>query len=115
MFCLNFSTLYANDHYIYDVSYAMYIPYRNTIMKISALVFFHCMAAPLLAYRDGARENSCYDHSIDHGAGIDPYDCNPPSCSYFLRIREVVDAATLELGSETDTYECGRIYGSKEN
>ena len=67
----------------------------------------------LLAYRDGARENSCYDHSIDHGAGTETFNCDPPSCSYFLRIREVVNEATLELGNETDTYECGRIYGSK--
>ena len=85
------------------------------IMKISALLFLHCMAAPLLAYRDGARENSCYDHRIDHGAGTEAFPCDPPSCSYFLRIREVVNEATLELGNETDTYECGRIYGSKEN
>ena len=113
MFCLNFSILHANDYY--DVSYAMYIPYRNTIMKISALLFLHCMTAPLLAYRDGARENSCYDHSIDHGAGTETFNCDPPSCSYFLRIREVVNEATLELGNEMNTYECGRIYGSKEN
>ena len=64
------------------------------------------------AYRDGARENSCYDHSVIHeGATIVP--CTVSTCPYFVLIREVVDDATLELGSETNTYECGRIYGSK--
>ena len=81
------------------------------LMVISILLC--TIPTSLLAYRDGARENSCYDHSIEHGAGIEPYECNPPLCSYFLRIREVVNEATLELGNETDTYECGRIYGSK--
>ena len=75
------------------------------------------MASSLLAYRDGARENSCYDHSIEHGAGTETFPCDPPParepCPFFLRIREVVNEATLELGNETDTYQCGRIYGSK--
>jgi hypothetical protein len=68
------------------------------------------------AYRDGARENSCYDHSIDHGAGTVAFPCTvggPSPCRFFLRIREVTDEATLQLGNETDTYQCGRIYGSK--
>ena len=71
------------------------------------------MASPLLAYRDGARENSCYDHAIDHGAGTDIFSCVPPSCPFFLRIKEVVNNDTLELGNVTDTYQCGRTYGSK--
>ena len=66
------------------------------------------------AYRDGARENSCYDHSIDHGAGTETFDCVPPSCPFFLRIREVMDNSTLELYNDTtNTYQCGQIYGSK--
>ena len=65
-------------------------------------------------YRDGARENSCYNHTIDHGVGSFLLDCDPSSCRYFLIIKEVVDENTLELGNETtDTYECGRIYGSE--
>ena len=71
------------------------------------------MASPLFAYRDGAKENSCYDHNIDHGAGTQTFLCVPESCPFFLRIREVVNEATLELGNETDTYQCGRIYGCK--
>ena len=90
---------------------------RNT-MKLLVLLLLHCIARPLLAYRDGARDNSCYDHSIDHGAGTETFPCDPPPardpCPFFLRIREVMDEATLELGNETSTYQCGRIYGSKE-
>ena len=69
-------------------------------------LLFACVAS----YRDGARENSCYDHSIDHGpdAGIIP--CTPPTCPYFLNIREVVDESTLELESDTVIdYQCGKI------
>ena len=35
------------------------------------------------------------------------------NCRYFLVIKEVVDEATLELGNETNSYECGKIYGSE--
>ena len=91
-----------------------YIIQAWNIMKLIVLLFLLCEASPLLAYRDGARENSCYDHSIDHGEGTGTFDCVPPSCPFFLRIREVVDNATLELGNETtNTYQCGEIYGSK--
>ena len=79
-------------------------------MKLFVMFF---MAYPLLAYRDGARENSCYNHAIDHGPGTDMFPCVSPSCPFFLRIREVVNKNTLELGSEIDTYQCGELYGSK--
>ena len=83
-------------------------------MKLFALFILHCMVSPsVLAYRDGARENSCYDHSINHGAGTETFDCEPPSCPFFLRIREVVNDTTLELGNETTMYQCGQVYGSK--
>ena len=76
-----------------------------------------CAVVCVFAYRDGARENSCYDHSIEHGAGIETFPCDPlparDPCPFFLRIREVVNQTTLELGNETDAYQCGRIYGSK--
>ena len=76
-----------------------------------------CAVICVFAHRDGARENSCYDHSIDHGTGTETFPCDPPPardpCPFFLRIREVMDETTLELGDETDAYQCGRIYGSK--
>ena len=89
--------------------------------KISLLAFFillsilaiTCMT-PSYAYRDGAREESCYDHLVNHTGAIG-LDCivGTPNCRYFLVIKEVVNETTLELGNETDTYECGRIYGSE--
>ena len=88
-------------------------------MKIFILDVLCIMRAVIcvFAYRDGARENSCYDHSIDHGAGTETFPCDPPParepCPFFLRIREVMNETTLELGGETDVYQCGRIYGSK--
>ena len=86
-------------------------------MKLLIIVLLLCIVpTKLFAYRDGARENSCYDHAIDHGAGTDVFDCVPtstPPCPFFLRIKEVVNTDTLELGNETDTYQCGELYGSK--
>ena len=83
-------------------------------MKLVVL-FLLCEISPLvLAYRDGARENSCYDHSIDHESGTETFPCVPPSCPFFLRIRKVMDDTTLQLDNETtNTYQCGRIYGSE--
>jgi hypothetical protein len=81
---------------------------RKTAMKVFAMFVLFCEASPLLAYRDGARENSCYDHSIDHGAGTVAFPCSvggPQPCRFFLMIREVTDEATLQLGgNEMDTY-----------
>ena len=72
-------------------------------------LLFTCVAS----YRDGARENSCYDHSIIH-ENSEVVSCVPRTCPYFLNIREVVDEGTLELGNDTVTdYQCGKTYGSK--
>ena len=84
------------------------------------MVVFLLYIAPskLSAYRDGARENSCYDHAIIHGDGTDIVPCIVNSgCPYFLNIRAVIDEDTLELGDEmlVNAYECGKIYGSKEH
>ena len=86
---------------------------KQRVMKIFLLCRVLCAIVCVFAYRDGARENSCYDHSIVHGPGTEVFQCDPPSCSFFLRIREVVDETTLELGNETNAYQCGRVYGSK--
>ena len=56
----------------------------------------------------------CYNHTIDHGSDSFSIDCLPLSCRYFLIIKEVVDEATLELGNETDSYECGKVYGGEK-
>ena len=63
------------------------------------------------AYRDGAREESCYNHSIEH-VGAFVRECDE-GCRYFLIVKEVVNEATLELGNVTTSYECGKVYGSK--
>ena len=76
-------------------------------------LLFVCVSS----YRDGARENSCYDHSIIH-ENSEIVSCVPPPardpCPYFLNIREVVEEDTLTLGNDTVTdYQCGKTYGSK--
>ena len=95
-------------------SYYALLPERKP-MKYLIISLLLCIApTKLFSYRDGARENSCYDHSIQHGEGTETFNCVPASCPFFLRIKEVVNEDTLELSNETvSTYECGRIYGSK--
>ena len=66
---------------------------------------------PCLGYRDGAREESCYNHSVVHDNAF-VRNCSD-GCRYFLIVKEVVNETTLELGNETTSYECGKIYGSK--
>ena len=85
------------------------------IWKLLIVVMLALMCiTPTLAYRSGARVESCYDHLVNHTGAIG-LNCTvgTPNCRYFLVIKEVVDETTLELGNETDTYKCGRIYGSE--
>ena len=85
-------------------------------MKLLIAASILCIAPNhLSAYCDGARANSCYDHAIDHGASTEVAFCRN-GCPYFLNIKEVIDEDTLELGDETvNTYQCGKIYGSKRH
>ena len=77
------------------------------------LLFLEIKFSCVYSYRDGARENSCFNHTIDHGTGSFLLECTPPGCRYFLIIKEVVNEATLELGNQTEYYECGKIYGGE--
>ena len=85
-------------------------------MKLTPLMIIILLLSitPTFAYRDGAREESCYDHLVNHTGAIG-LDCivGDPNCRYFLVIKEVVNERALELGNETNSYECGRIYGSE--
>ena len=84
-------------------------------MKILIVMMFELICiTPTLAYREGAKEESCYDHLVNHTGAIG-LDCivGDPNCRYFLVIKEVMNETTLELGIQTNSYECGRIYGSE--
>ena len=99
----------------------MQIRTMKYMMFLQALLLFTVVFfTPSFGYRDGATEESCYDHLVNH-TGAFVVDCirdlpvtNPLRCRYFLRIMEVVNETTLELGTESvDSYECGKIYGSE--
>ena len=81
-------------------------------LSVSLLITL-TFVVPSFGYRDGAREESCYNHTVNHEGDVFFGDCVPSSCRYFLVIKEVVNETTLELGNVTDTYECGKIYGSE--
>ena len=78
---------------------------------LMALFFMSFYVIASRAHRDGAREESCYDHNVTH-VGAFKTNCGA-DCRYFLNVKEVVNETTLELGNITSSYECGKIYGSK--
>ena len=80
------------------------------ILTLLLSVLCYCfISSP--AYRDGAREESCYNHSIVHERAF--INTCGAGCRFFLTVKEVVNETTLELGDETASYECGKVYGSK--
>ena len=72
-----------------------------------------------LGYRDGAREESCYDHSIIHVRAGRPGSpiayCEQPLCNYTLTLTGEVDNETsLELlESDVTDLECDSVYQCK--
>lgn len=79
------------------------------------------LLCPIHTYRDGARNESCFDHYVNHSAQAIIHDCDvdPSSCPYFLRIHEVLDMEELTVNN-TNTNEpasnitCGNhIYASE--
>ena len=83
------------------------LPFTSLVIGLICTLSY----SPCLGYRDGAREESCYDHSVVHERAF-VNDCGE-GCRFFLIVKEVVNETTLELGNETASYECGKIYGSK--
>ena len=84
------------------------------LIVVISMGLFH----PIHAYRDGARNESCFDHGINYGAEIFTHSCDvdPSSCPYFLRISEVLDVANLTVNTNetTNNITCGNhIYTSE--
>ena len=70
---------------------------------------------PSLGYRDGAREDSCYNHTIDHGPRLVLLDCVPSTCRYHLIIKEVFAENLTDMSvNDTTSISCGdHLYSSK--
>ena len=89
-------------------------------MWLLIVVILTCLELyPVHAYRDGARNVSCFNHSVDHKAQVSnnlTYDCdvNPPACPYFLRIRKVLDTANLTVNANetANNITCNHLYAS---
>ena len=82
----------------------------------------HLLLVPVLlpfslAYRDGARSESCYGHEIEHISSnpmvgrLVRQDCLPP-CNFDLILDGRVDAVSraIEEDMVNDTLECGESY-----
>ncbi len=86
------------------------------------LIFFLLHVPLSLGYRDGAREDSCYDHAITHltRPGRPPTMkilCEPPNCPYNLTlVGEVMLTDTSERIDNSDEYlRCDSVYMCKFN
>ena len=85
-----------------------------TMLWWTAVIFlvglFHY---PSLAYRDGARNNSCFNHTIDHRNSI-IRDCDAPNCRYFLIIKEVFMENLTDMSTNVaENITCGEhLYSS---
>lgn len=74
-----------------------------------------------VAYRDGARADSCYDHRIMHTSEGNPpvfkLNC-PTSCQYNLTLNGQIDELSLEIiknATDIDFFYCGATYQCKNN
>ena len=87
-------------------------------MVVASSLVFLVLCAPSLAYVDGARSESCYDHSVIH---LQPFTnipnelitCIDP-CIFQVDVRLVLDMSDLNNVTVEDslatTYECGSTY-----
>ena len=79
-------------------------------MYTAALIVILTITSTTVAYRDGARSDSCYGHEVVHLTfGVDalPTNCTDP-CSYTLTVVNKVDNGSIE--ENITTYECNETY-----
>ena len=81
------------------------------------LILLACLLPFCLAYRDGARSESCYGHEIDHSQSNAPpalkQDCTG-GCSFDLKLLGTVDPVSLEVtDAEVQFLECDETYKCK--
>ncbi len=90
----------------------------------SFLLLFLLLHVPLsLGYRDGAREDSCYDHAITHliRPGRPPTMkilCDPPTCPYNLTLVgevQLTNTSTIaeRIGNSDEYLRCDSVYMCK--
>ena len=81
----------------------------------TAVIFLGGLIYPSFAHRDGARSESCFNHTIDHGTTQVLLDCAPQSCRYSLKIKEVfMENLTNMRIDDAENITCGEhLYSSK--
>lgn len=78
-------------------------------------ILLFSLILPSMAYRDGARIESCYDHAVMHSNPSIPIPINKidciGNCRYDLILDGRVDETTLAIIDEGVTlFECGSVY-----
>ncbi len=94
----------------------------------SFIFIFLLLHFPLsLGYRDGAREESCYDHAITHlprpgRPGTMKISCELPDCTYKLtlvgevQLTNTANSTAAKMITTADKYlRCGSVYMCKFN
>jgi len=93
------------------------MPVHWAILAVLALAAVH---VPLVeGYRNGAREESCYNMNVEHENAflppgrriVPPQVCNDP-CFYSMMVAAQVDELTQARipGANLSTYQCGQVY-----
>lgn len=98
--------------------------FRNVMQNLISIFSFLLLLAPAflpssLAYRDGARSDSCYGHEIMHRSSnpmvgdLVRQECLPP-CRFDLDLIGRFDVATQQIIDHNITsFECGEVYECK--
>ena len=75
-----------------------------------SLIIILSISSTTMAYRDGARTDSCYGHEVVHltfGVAALPTICADP-CSYTLTVVSKVGDENIE--GSISSYDCGQTY-----
>ena len=99
--------------------------FRTEVISMSFFLYLFLFFVPILilpsslAFRDGAKSDSCYGHEIMHVSGnpmvgeLVKQDCLPP-CRYDLILMGRLDDARQQIiDSNVMSFECGKIYQCK--
>lgn len=94
------------------------MPASWAIFAAFVLVVLHI---PLMeSYRDGARQESCYNMLVEHENSfgspriVPPLECQDPCIFNVTVIAQVDEVTRMRIpGANLTTYQCGNVYESK--
>lgn len=92
----------------------------NRVLFTIFLSCFFTLTPPSLAYRNGAQQESCYDHRINHPGDFNPTSakqtCTHYACRYNFDLIGEVNESLFLVDTEvvkTRVLNCGSVYRCK--